>query len=185
MIYGLDKNNDGTVTKEEIQQYKGDKMELQNCNLSNEGLELLKYLPESVTTLDLSYNNITELPSDLLMMMPQLENFYMENSKLTSIPKGFFKSNTKLNWIALDGNEITTLEDGTFKGLDQLTILGLENNKISKVDKNAFEGMKKIEQLSLYGNNLTTLEDGSLKPLAGSLKMLFYRKIIWKVFQKQ
>lgn len=174
--YGLDKNNDGTVTKEEIQQYKGDKMELQNCNLSNEGLELLKYLPESVTTLNLSYNNITELPSDLLMMMPQLENFYMENSKLTSIPKGFFKNNTKLNWIALDGNEITTLEDGTFKGLDQLTILGLENNKISKVDKNAFEGMKKIEQLSLYGNNLTTLEDGSLKPLAGSLKMLFLQE---------
>lgn len=174
--YGLDKNNDGTVTKEEIQQYKGDKMELQNCNLSNEGLELLKYLPESVTTLDLSYNNITELPSDLLMMMPQLENFYMENNKLTAIPKGFFKNNTKLNWIALDGNEITTLEDGTFKGLDQLTILGLENNKISKVDKNAFEGMKKIEQLSLYGNNLTTLEDGSLKPLAGSLKMLFLQE---------
>lgn len=174
--YGLDKNNDGTVTKEEIQQYKGDKMELQNCNLSNEGLELLKYLPESVTTIDLSYNNITELPSDLLMMMPQLENFYMENNKLTSIPKGFFKSNTKLNWIALDGNEITTLEDGTFKGLDQLTILGLENNKISKVDKNAFEGMKKIEQLSLYGNNLTTLEDGCLKPLAGSLKMLFLQE---------
>ena len=174
--YGLDKNNDGTVTKEEIQQYKGDKMELQNCNLSNEGLELLKYLPESVTTIDLSYNNITELPSDLLMMMPQLENFYMENNKLTSIPKGFFKSNTKLNWIALDGNEITTLEDGTFKGLDQLTILGLENNKISKVGKNAFEGMKKIEQLSLYGNNLTTLEDGSLKPLAGSLKMLFLQE---------
>lgn len=85
--YGLDKNNDGTVTKEEIQQYKGDKMELQNCNLSNEGLELLKYLPESVTTLDLSYNNITELPSDLLMMMPQLENFYMENNKLTGYPK--------------------------------------------------------------------------------------------------
>ena len=106
--YGLDKNNDGTVTKEEIQQYKGDKMELQNCNLSNEGLELLKYLPESVTTLDLSYNNITELPSDLLMMMPQLENFYMENNKLTAIPKGFFKNNTKLNCIALDGNEITT-----------------------------------------------------------------------------
>ena len=100
----------------------------------------------------------------------------MENSKLTSIPKGFFKSNTKLNWIALDGNEITTLEDGTFKGLDQLTILGLENNKISKVDKNAFEGMKKIEQLSLYGNNLTTLEDGSLKPLAGSLKCCFTGK---------
>ena len=174
--YGLDKNNDGTVTKEEIQQYKGDKMELQNCNLSNDGLELLKYLPESVTTLDLSYNNITELPSDLLMMMPQLENFYMENNKLTSIPKGFFKNNTKLNWIALDGNEITTLEDGTFKGLDQLTILGLENNKISKVDKNAFEGMKKIEQLSLYGNNLTTLEDGCLKPLAGSLKMLFLQE---------
>ena len=108
--------------------------------------------------------------------MPQLENFYMENNKLTAIPKGFFKNNTKLNWIALDGNEITTLEDGTFKGLDQLTILGLENNKISKVDKNAFEGMKKIEQLSLYGNNLTTLEDGSLKPLAGSLKMLFLQE---------
>lgn len=174
--YGLDKNSDGNVTKEEIQQYKGDKMELLNCNLSNEGLELLKYLPESVTTIDLSYNNITELPSDLLLLMPQLENFYMENNKLSSIPTGFFKNNEKLNWIALDGNEITSLEAGTFKGLDQLTILGLENNKISKVDKDAFEGMPKIEQLSLYGNNLTTLEEGCLKPFAGSLKMLYLQE---------
>ena len=97
-------------------------------------MELLKYLPESVTTLDLSYNNITELPSDLLMMMPQLENFYMENNKLTAIPKGFFKNNTKLNWIALDGNEITTLEDGRIKITGEPTDL----NKI----KTAIEAVK-------------------------------------------
>lgn len=152
--YGLDKNNDGTVTKEEIQQYKGDKMELQNCNLSNEGLELLKYLPESVTTLDLSYNNITELPSDLLMMMPQLENFYMENSKLTSIPKGFFKSNTKLNWIALDGNEITTLEDGSLKPLaGSLKMLFLQENNMESLPK-AVEDCSSLTELHAWDNGM-------------------------------
>ena len=152
--YGLDKNNDGTVTKEEIQQYKGDKMELQNCNLSNEGLELLKYLPESVTTIDLSYNNITELPSDLLMMMPQLENFYMENSKLTSIPKGFFKSNTKLNWIALDGNEITTLEDGSLKPLaGSLKMLFLQENNMESLPK-AVEDCSSLTELHAWDNGM-------------------------------
>ena len=152
--YGLDKNNDGTVTKEEIQQYKGDKMELQNCNLSNEGLELLKYLPESVTTLNLSYNNITELPSDLLMMMPQLENFYMENSKLTSIPKGFFKSNTKLNWIALDGNEITTLEDGSLKPLaGSLKMLFLQENNMESLPK-AVEDCSSLTELHAWDNGM-------------------------------
>ena len=182
--YGLDKNNDGTVTKEEVAQFKGDKMELTNCNLSNEGLELLKYLPESVTTLDLSYNNISELPSDLLMFMSQLENFYIEHNELKAIPKGFFKNNPNIDWIAADGNKITSLEDGTFEGLDNLTILDLTDNNISKISKDAFKGMPKIIQLGLYGNKLSTLEDGTLTPVAGSLKQLYLQENNFKSLPK-
>ena len=35
------------------------------------------------------------------MFMSQLENFYIEHNELKAIPKGFFKNNPNIDWIAV------------------------------------------------------------------------------------
>lgn len=169
--YGLDKDNDGTVTKEEVAQYGGSKLDLSNCNLSD--IDLLRYLPDSVTEINLCDNKITTLPDHLLDNLTNLENFYIENNQVVDIPKGFFENNAKLDWVTFAGNNLTSLEEGDFAGLDNLTILDLERNSITKVDEKALEGMPKIQQLSFASNNLSELPDGCLKPVGGSLAYLF------------
>lgn len=169
--YGMDQDNDGVVTPAEVNAYKGDKLDLTGYNLTD--ISLLKYLPENVTELNLSDNNISEIPADLFEELTGLENFYIERNKLTKLPKGLFKNCKNLNWISFTGNKIEILEDGDFEGLDNLTILDFEKNKIRKIETNALAGMPKLEQLSFVGNGLETIPDGALKPLAGSLTHLY------------
>lgn len=169
--YGLDKDNDGTVTKEEVAQFTGSKLDLSNCKLSD--IELLQYLPDNVTEINLCDNNITTLPDHLLDNLTNLENFYIENNQVVDIPKGFFKNNAKLDWVTFAGNNLTSLEEGDFTGLDNLTILDLERNSITKVEEKALEGMPKIQQLSFASNNLSELPDGCLKPVGGSVTSLY------------
>lgn len=172
--YGMDKDNDGTVTAEEVAQYGGTKLDLSKCNLSEIGL--LRYLPSQIVTLNLSNNEITAIPEGLLDNLTSLENFYIEHNKITEIPAGLFRNNHSLDWISFTGNQISSLKDNTFEGLDALTILDLEGNKIREVSQNALTSMPKLQQLSFVGNGLENLQDDVLKPLAGSLRWLFLQE---------
>lgn len=172
--YGMDKDNDGIVTAEEVAQYGGTTLDLSECNLSEIGL--LRYLPSQIITLNLSNNEITAIPEGLLDNLTSLENFYIEHNKITEIPAGLFKNNHSLDWISFTGNQISSLKDNTFEGLDALTILDLEGNQIREVSKNALTGMPKLQQLSFVGNGLEDLKDDVLKPLAGSLRWLFLQE---------
>ena len=167
----MDSNNDGMITPPEVNAYKGDSLDLTNCNLSDD-ISLLKYIPENVKTLNLSDNNISEIPEGLFDELTGLKNFYIERNKLTSIPKGLFKNCKSLEWISFTGNEITTLKDGTFEGLDQLTTLDFEKNKIQKIESHAFDGMPKMKILSFEENELETMPDDCLEPFKDSLTFL-------------
>lgn len=169
--YGLDKNEDGTVTADEVAQYGGSKLDLSGYKLTK--VDLLSYLPDTVTELNLSENYISKLPAGMLDNLSNLENFYIENNRVKEIPEGFFKNNKKLDWISFSGNELTSLKAGNFNGLESLTILDLEYNGINSMDPEALTGLKKLQQLSFVGNNLTTLPDGLLEPVSGCLKMLY------------
>lgn len=172
--YGMDKDNDGTVTAEEVARYGGTTLDLSECNLSEIGL--LRYLPSQIITLNLSNNEITAIPEGLLDNLTSLENFYIEHNKITEIPEGLFKNNHSLDWISFTGNQISSLKNNTFEGLDALTILDLEGNQIREVSQNALTGMPKLQQLSFVGNGLEDLKDDVLKPLAGSLRWLFLQE---------
>ena len=172
--YGMDKDNDGTVTAEEVARYGGTTLDLSECNLSEIGL--LRYLPSQIITLNLSNNEITAIPEGLLDNLTSLENFYIEHNKITEIPEGLFKNNHSLDWISFTGNQISSLKNNTFEGLDALTILDLEGNQIREVSQNALTGMPKLQQLSFAGNGLENLQDDVLKPLAGSLRWLFLQE---------
>lgn len=167
---GLDENHDGEITPDEMAKYDDDKLELKGCGLTD--ISLLKGLPATVKTIDLSNNNIEEIPEGLFDGMTGLENFYAENNKIKRIPKNIFKDNKNLDWIALTNNNITALEKGAFKGASNLTQLGLEGNQVSKIDKDVFDDVPKLKSLSFVDNGMKTIPDGAFKSLK-ALKWLF------------
>jgi len=104
-----------------------------NCsyvNLSN--VTFLHYLPQETEVLLLNNNNLTSLPSDLLVKP--------ENYK-------------RLQAIDLSNNNLITVHNETFKNLSELRILNLNDNQIQITGDNYYSklllGLDKLENLQL------------------------------------
>uniref|UniRef100_A0A8D2ITI5 Leucine-rich repeat-containing G-protein coupled receptor 4 n=1 Tax=Varanus komodoensis TaxID=61221 RepID=A0A8D2ITI5_VARKO len=90
-------------------------------------------------TLDLSYNNIKQLPS--------------------------FKGCSSLKEIYLQHNQIEEIREDVFQGLTSLRTLDLSRNLIHRVDKEAFITLGAITNLDLSFNALTSFPTGGLSRL--------------------
>ena len=166
---GYDADGDGKLSDEEWNSISGE------VDLSYKGLtdiSLLKKLPATVTSLDLSNNSIKEIPEGLLDGKTALESFYIESNYVKDIPAGLFKDATNLNWITFSGNELTSIEKDDFAGLSNLTILDLTSNEIGSIEAGAFNDLVKTEQLGLGTNNLSSLPEDLLTPMANTLYMI-------------
>ncbi|MEI3503844.1 MAG: leucine-rich repeat domain-containing protein [Anaerovoracaceae bacterium] len=53
-------------------------------------MSILSKLSDKVTTLNISNNQISELPAGMLDNMTNLVNFYAEDNIIEDIPAGFF-----------------------------------------------------------------------------------------------
>lgn len=166
---GYDTNNDGKISKEEVQAITGE-LDLSNQNLTD--VSILKDLSDKVTTIDLSGNNLKELPEGLLDNATNLVNFYIESNYISKIPKNFFKNNKQLDWISFAGNSITEVGANEVSGLENLKLLDFSSNDIKKVDENALKGLTKLEQLTFGENVLTSLPDHVFEPVENCLESL-------------
>ena len=166
---GYDSDGDGKLSDEEWNNISGE------VDLSYKGLtdiSLLKKLPDTVTSLDLSNNKIKEIPEGFLDGKTALENFYIEANYVKDIPAGLFKDTVNLNWITFSGNELNSIDKEDFAGLKNLTILDLTSNEINTIEADAFNDLVKVEQLGLGTNNLSSLPADLLTPMANTLYML-------------
>ncbi len=166
---GYDTNNDGKISKEEVQAITGE-LDLSYQNLTD--VSILKDLSDKVTTIDLSGNNIKELPEGLLDNATNLVNFYIESNYISKIPKNFFQNNKQLDWITFAGNSLTEIGKDEVSGLENLRLLDFSSNDITKVDEDALKGLTKLEQLTLGENMLTSLPENVFKPVENCLGSL-------------
>lgn len=137
-------------------------------DLSNAGLtdvSILKNLPSTVTDIDLSYNDITEIPEDLLAGKTELTQFVLNGNYISAIPAGLFKDSKKLVNIYMSNMNLSKVEAGTFAGLSELDQLDLQSNKITDIEAGAFDGLTKLTQLGLDTNKLSSLPDNLFESL--------------------
>jgi Leucine-rich repeat (LRR) protein len=116
-----------------------------------------------LTVVDLSYNQITTLPKNLLdenfklthlsLRGNQIREFpsswyflsnkseltcvSLSDNKIQKIPNGLFMTNHKLSILNLNGNQIETIEDDFLEYNPELCHLGLANNQIKNNKKAA------------------------------------------------
>ncbi|XP_044770693.1 leucine-rich repeat-containing G-protein coupled receptor 5 isoform X3 [Neomonachus schauinslandi] len=116
--------------------------------------ELPANLSVFTSYLDLSMNNISQLPPNPLYSLRFLEELRLAGNALTYIPKGAFAGLYSLKVLMLQNNHLRQVPTEALQNLRSLQSLHLHNNRIHSLGKKCFDGLHSLETLDLNYNNL-------------------------------
>ncbi|XP_037103240.1 leucine-rich repeat-containing G-protein coupled receptor 4 [Syngnathus acus] len=113
--------------------------------------------------LDLSMNNITELPANVFKNFPYLEELRLAGNDLSFIHPEALSGLHQLKVLMLQNNQLKTVPSAALKSLHFLQSLRLDANHITTVPDDSFEDLQQLRHLWLDDNNLTEVPVGSLQ----------------------
>ncbi|KAM4593732.1 leucine-rich repeat-containing G-protein coupled receptor 4 [Odontesthes bonariensis] len=113
--------------------------------------------------LDLSMNNITELPAYVFKNFPYLEELRLAGNDLTFIHPDALSGLHQLKVLMLQNNQLKSVPSAALKNLHSLQSLRLDANHITAVPADSFEGLQQLRHLWLDDNHLTEVPIGSLR----------------------
>ncbi|XP_028257713.1 leucine-rich repeat-containing G-protein coupled receptor 4 [Parambassis ranga] len=113
--------------------------------------------------LDLSMNNITELPAYVFKNFPYLEELRLAGNDLSFIHPEAMSGLHQLKVLMLQNNQLKTVPSAAVKNLHSLQSLRLDANHITTVPDDSFEGLQQLRHLWLDDNNLTEVPISSLR----------------------
>ncbi|XP_029354815.1 leucine-rich repeat-containing G-protein coupled receptor 4 isoform X1 [Echeneis naucrates] len=113
--------------------------------------------------LDLSMNNITELPAYVFKNLPYLEELRLAGNDLSFIHPEALSGLHQLKVLMLQNNQLRTVPSAALKNLHSLQSLRLDANHITTVPDDSFEGLQQLRHLWLDDNNLTVVPISSLR----------------------
>uniref|UniRef100_A0A4W5MR96 Leucine-rich repeat-containing G-protein coupled receptor 4 n=1 Tax=Hucho hucho TaxID=62062 RepID=A0A4W5MR96_9TELE len=140
--------------------------------------------------LDISMNNITELPAfvfknfhyleelrlagndlsfihpDALSGLHQLKVLMLQNNQLKTVPSTAIKNLYSLQSLRLDANHITTVPEDSFEGLQQLRHLWLDDNSLTEVPVGPMRHQTNLQALTLALNRITHIPNNAFANLS-------------------
>ncbi|XP_077380955.1 vasorin-like [Festucalex cinctus] len=122
-------------------------------------------VPASTVNLYVFLNGINALTQNDFAGLEDLDLLDLSQNELGEIPDGVFKMLSKLKNLDLSSNIITHISKESFSGLVQLERLYLHQNHIQSIQQEAFEGLEMLLELKLQGNKLTSLPSLNLPKL--------------------
>ncbi|KOA75063.1 NEAT domain-containing protein [Clostridium botulinum] len=154
----LDKDGDGIVTNEELALAEGE-ISLPRKEIKN--ISRLQFLGKNVTALDLTGNEITELPDGVFDNLTKLKKLDIHGNYIKKLPKGIFDKLTELTELHIGMNQFKELPQGIFDRLTKLKQLSIYNmhTPLSKIDDNAFANLKNLEYLSLEETGISKIPE--------------------------
>lgn len=119
---------------------------------------------DNIVSLFLQDNELQNVPTDVLMDIPYLQELHVGKNKLQSLGPNDFKGLRSLRTITVNGeDDLEVIENGTFADNHQLERLIISHNKIlNRVEKGTFRGLENLRFLSLRGNQFTTFQEDML-----------------------
>uniref|UniRef100_A0A8C0L1S3 Leucine-rich repeat-containing G-protein coupled receptor 4 n=1 Tax=Canis lupus dingo TaxID=286419 RepID=A0A8C0L1S3_CANLU len=119
----------------------------------------LTAVPEGLSAftqaLDISMNNITQLPEDAFKNFPFLEELRLAGNDLSFIHPKALSGLKELKVLTLQNNQLKTVPSEAIRGLSALQSLRLDANHITSVPEDSFEGLAQLRHLWLDDNSLT------------------------------
>lgn len=127
------------------------KLYMRNCTLQYVHRDAMKGL-DILIELDLSFNNLRELPVGFFHPMVKLRKLLLNHNQIEVIEDGLFHNLTFLHKIELKGNRIHTVGLTAFILLPSLSEINLDMNQLTRLKKASFDSMDKLNSLSIMQN---------------------------------
>ncbi len=138
-----------------------------SCQYAGQGLTSIPSpLDTTLTTLDISTNEITMVPTDAFQSMNVLTTLILENNVIDTIQSGAWNGLSALTTLLLAKNQMTSLNYHAFEQLVNLESLSLSDNLIDTIDSEAFYNLGNLKELKLQHNKLTIVTK-VFEPLVG------------------
>ncbi|KAK9296571.1 hypothetical protein QLX08_009418 [Tetragonisca angustula] len=161
---------------------------LEPCNVTADGREFscrgagflsilepldVTVLPSTVnlTKLDLTSNNITDIPARAFHRTFNLEVLLLRRNRLHMIADDAFTNLTSLRVLELDDNYLTKIPTAIVK-LSGLEDLSLSNNRIETLEEHVFQRVTNLLSLDLRGNPIREIHGNAFRNLRKLRKLI-------------
>ena len=132
---------------------------MSECGISR--VPSLLFLPlQNLLTLDLSFNIMKVLKSNMFSGLNKLEHILLIGNPLEAIERGAFVGLENVKEIDLSGSKLQLINPGMFEDLGSVMILNLSNNLIDTVLDNSFQDLNKLDKMDLQGNRIISFQAG-------------------------
>ena len=112
--------------------------------------------PPTLQHLDLSRNQIIDLPDRAFSYLEQLRYLNLSYNRISVLRYGIFKNLTQLIYLDLNNNKISDLT-GISANLNKLAYLDLSRNQITELPDRAFSYLQQLSYLNLSYNFISSI----------------------------
>ncbi|KAL0275587.1 UNVERIFIED_CONTAM: hypothetical protein PYX00_003397 [Menopon gallinae] len=156
----------------------------ETCNVALENLDLsrneITQMPDngltslrSLQRLNLQENKLTSLADRAFVGLVTLQVLNASSNRISALPPELFQSSRDIKEIHLQNNSISVLAPGLLEGLDQLLVLDLSANQLTNswVNRDTFSGLVRLVVLNLAHNLISRIDSHVFQDLY-SLQLL-------------
>ena len=170
---GVDTNNDGKVTEDELKNFTGD-INIGSLEIDGKvdkgaiyNLDLLKHMGPGVKSFSSDSNNFGELPEDLFKNAVNIEHINLGGNGVTKLPENLFANNKKLKTVNLSSNNLGNIPENLFANNSELESVEFSQSWLSTLPANVFANNKKLKTVSLSNNKIVSLPNDIFKNNTG------------------
>lgn len=148
---------------------KIDELDLSNCYIEEVQPKAFRGLENTLETLDLSFNNISNLPFDLFENFDRLRHLNLDQNRLQITPDEMdnFRLFT-LYRFSVVGDSMTPFSMEDIELMRNLRSLNISNFGLASLTATVFEGFGlAVEDVKISQGSLTSIKAGAFGPLTG------------------
>ena len=112
-----------------------------------------------VTSLSLLESDIRELQAHDFRGLSSLQQLWLGNNPLSSLPEGIFNGLSSLQQLDLSATYLSSLPANIFQGLSSLQHLRLRRTSLSSLPVGIFRGLNSLRELYLDSTSLSSLPE--------------------------
>lgn len=107
-----------------------------------------------IIQLNLSGNDITEIPAGIFSSLPNLQKLDLSRNFIFKVESGAFMNLTNLKRLDLSANRLGRIDYTIFEGLENLEKLKLNQNRLMRIREGTFDNLFALKQLDISDNPL-------------------------------
>lgn len=131
----------------------------------------LRVLGQSLRSLDLSHNQLTDVEDSSFQALPSLQILKIQHNRIASLGKNGLTSMSSLQILSLASNRLEGLQLAQFSGLTSLRILSLAQNRLRSLPRDTFQNTK-LEHVDLSNNEFQVMPSSALAEVSDTLRTL-------------